>query len=162
MYVLDANVFITASRSYYSFDFAKKFWDFLVEKAKENIVGSVDKVHQELKKGDDELKKWADADFKKYFYSTKSNDILSEYKKLVSEVNNSSQYIDKAKEEFAQEDNADAWVIAYALARDYKVVTLEKSKPASTKKVYMPDVCMRFNVEFLDTFQLLKYLGFEF
>ena len=42
-YILDANVFIEAARRYYSFDFGSKFWDFLIEKAQNGILFSINK-----------------------------------------------------------------------------------------------------------------------
>jgi len=56
-YVLDTNVFIDASRSYYSFEFGSKFWDFLIDNARNNKIISIDKVYDEIKQGDDNLSK---------------------------------------------------------------------------------------------------------
>jgi hypothetical protein len=68
LYLLDANIFITAARNFYNFDFGYNFWDFLVQKAKNNEVASIDKVFDEIKNGDDdELKSWAKTNFSDYF-----------------------------------------------------------------------------------------------
>lgn len=55
-YLLDSNTFMTAARSYYSFDFGTRFWDFLVLEAQKNNIFSIDKVLDEIKKGNDKLK----------------------------------------------------------------------------------------------------------
>lgn len=44
VYVLDANVFIEASRHYYSFDLVPKFWETLVHYASNRQVVSIDRV----------------------------------------------------------------------------------------------------------------------
>ena len=58
-YVLDTNVFIEAKDSYYMFDFCPAFWDWLARQNGEGVVYSVQKVYEELEKGDDDLLKWA-------------------------------------------------------------------------------------------------------
>jgi hypothetical protein len=37
-YLIDSNVFITASRGFYSFAFGSAFWDFLLQEAQNNRV----------------------------------------------------------------------------------------------------------------------------
>lgn len=58
-YLLDANVFIEAKRRYYGFDFCPAFWDWLVRENAAGHVFSIDKVADELVRGDDELSTWA-------------------------------------------------------------------------------------------------------
>ncbi len=50
-YVMDANIFMQASRNYYPLDFAKPFWDGLVNFAKGGRIMSIDKVYDEIMKG---------------------------------------------------------------------------------------------------------------
>lgn len=78
-YVLDSNTFITPYRNYYSFQFGTKFWDFLLEKAKQGIVASIDKVRDELMNGNDKLKHWALTEFAPYFLNTKTDAVLKKY-----------------------------------------------------------------------------------
>lgn len=57
-YLLDANVFIEAKRRYYAFDLCPGFWDCLVSHHQGDRIQSIDRVKQELERGDD-LLQWA-------------------------------------------------------------------------------------------------------
>ncbi len=163
-YILDANVFITPARTYYSFDFGTKFWDFLLEKASSGIICSIDKVYDEIKEGDknDPLRKWAEQDFEQYFYPTKNNDVIKHYADIVKYVeNNKANYKEEAIKEFLEEKNTDAWVIAFAKYKNLVVVTEEKSNPNSKRKIYIPDVCNHCKVKFIHTLDMLKVLNFR-
>jgi hypothetical protein len=48
---------MTAARTFYSFDFGGKFWDFLIQEAQNGNLASIDKVLKEINKGNDDLKK---------------------------------------------------------------------------------------------------------
>lgn len=50
-YVLDANVFIEAAHRYYAFDLVPRFWDSLLHHAEDGVIGSIDRVKQELDRG---------------------------------------------------------------------------------------------------------------
>jgi hypothetical protein len=58
VYVLDANVFIEAARRYYAFDVAPTFWTGLVHHATQGRIKSIDKIKQELERGNDDLAEW--------------------------------------------------------------------------------------------------------
>ncbi|HOB44367.1 MAG TPA: DUF4411 family protein [Bacillota bacterium] len=59
VYVLDANVFIQAATQYYAFDRVPSFWEGLIWHADNGRVHSIDRVRDELKKGNDDLWSWA-------------------------------------------------------------------------------------------------------
>lgn len=161
-YILDANIFITAARSYYSFDFGNKFWDFLLENAKNGSLCSIDKVLKEIEQGDDKLKNWAITRFNNYFYPTNNDDILTHYSEIVNYVYSlNSHYKEEAINEFLKENNSDSWVIAFAKAKNLIVVTEEKPNPHAKRKIFIPDVCNNFNINYIDTFQMLKELNFK-
>lgn len=137
-YLIDANIFITASRTYYDFDFGNSFWNFLVEQAKNGKLASIDKVLDELNKGDDKLKKWAN--------------------------NQRNQYSQNAIDEFMKENNADTWLVALALTNinKYVIVTFEKENNQIKRKIPIPNVCKAFNIEYYNLFQMLKKMEFKF
>lgn len=58
-YLLDTNVFISAKKLHYGFDFCPAFWDWLVEQNKQGHVFSIEKVGDELQAVADELSEWA-------------------------------------------------------------------------------------------------------
>jgi hypothetical protein len=153
-YVLDANIFIESARRYYSFDFGTKFWDFLKENAENGILCSIDKVFKEIQKGDKK-------DFKEFFLPTDNNNVLINYSKIVNYANNNKQYNQNAIDEFLKEDNADAWIIAFAITKSLTVVTHESYNPDAKKKVLIPNVCKDFNITYKNLFDMLKELNFK-
>lgn len=161
VFVIDSNTFMQAARTYYSFPRALPFWNAMVGYAEQNRIISIDKVFQEIKEGNDELKEWARSEFP-YFDSTKSEDVLKYYAQLANWAQSHSQYLQPAKDEFMEWDNADAWIIAYALANKYTVVTSEKESPGAKSRIPMPNVCRAFNVDFCNIFDMLDTLGFTF
>jgi len=58
-YLLDADVFIQAKNLHYAFDFCPAFWDWLDAANAKHTAFSVEKVHDELLAGDDQLSVWA-------------------------------------------------------------------------------------------------------
>jgi len=161
-YIIDANTFMEAARGYYSFDFAKPFWSKLPIYAANRQILSLDKVLDEINKGDDELKKWANSSFKSYFMDSQTSQVIQVYADLVNWADGQRQYHQTAKDQFMEDDNADAWIIAFAKAHNCILITDEKSNPASQKRVLIPDVCDAFRVPYTDVFSMLRSLGFSF
>ena len=159
-YILDTGVFIQAKRSYYAFDLAPKFWESLIYHADNGQVYSIDKVKQELEKGKDDLTEWAISHFDYAFASTDESDAIQAYRDVIAWVNAQDQFLDYAKTEFA--DCADGWLIAYAKAKSNIVVTEERYEPARRNKIKIPNVCEALNVEYIDTFEMLRRLGVRF
>ncbi|WP_010191743.1 DUF4411 family protein [Bacillus sp. m3-13] len=159
MYILDANVFISAHRQYYSFDFAPSFWEALEKSAQRSVICSIDKIKEELMcaKEPDELHEWSGNSFREYFEDTDSDDVLDAYAELQVWANSSDHFLPEAKSEFAS--NADAWLIAYAKARGGTLVTHEANNPAKRNRILIPVACENFNVPYVNTFDMLRELG---
>ncbi len=160
-YVLAANVFMTAARDYYSFDFGNTFWNFLLENAKKGVLCSIDKVLEDIERGNDKLKEWAKNEFKNFFYATNNNEVLSHCKEIVNHVQKNQNYLDKAIVDFLREDNSDAFVIAFAKSMNIIVVTNESYNPQAKRKVLIPVVCKDFRIETINIFGMLKNLNFK-
>lgn len=160
-FLLDASVFIEANRRYYSFDIAPSFWELLVSLGKNEKIISIDKIKVELDKGNktDELKIWANTEFKDYFMSSDDVNVFSAYGEIIKFVQNQSQFRDYAKAEFA--DVADSWLIAYALAYDHTIVTQEEFVRDVQRRVPIPNVCKVFDIPYATTFDMLRYLKAE-
>ncbi len=161
-YLIDANVFMEASRRYYQFRFAAKFWDELVNYAEEEKIVSIDRVFQEIKAGEDDLKQWAKEYFRNAFDTTRCDEVLSAYQKVIQWADSESKYTQIAKDKFMEETNADAWICAYAMAYDCIVVTHEAFNASIKKQIKVPNVCDAFNIEWIDTFDMLNIFGFSF
>ena len=74
-------------------------------------------------------------------------------------ANTSEQYSENAKDEFMAANRADAWLIAHALANELIVVTEERHNADIQRRIHIPNVCAVFNVEWVDTFQMLRDLN---
>jgi len=158
VYVLDANVFMQAARSYHAFDLGSKFWDILIEHADHGEIESIDRVlKQELDKGKDDLARWANDSFSHAFCSTDEDDVIESYGRVMTWVQGQAQYTDPAKAEFA--DVPDGWLVAYALAKRRTIVTHEALAADSKKKVKIPNACEAFQIRYIDTFAMLRELG---
>ncbi len=160
VYLLDANVFIEAARRYYAFDLAPKFWDSLIQKASRGVIESIDRVKQELAKGHDELADWINGDFDQAFCSTNDTVVFECYAKLVTWVQSQGQFTEAAKADFAS--GADGWLVAYAMARERVVVTHEVPSADIKRKVPIPNMCDAFELEYIDTFKMMRDLGVRF
>ena len=78
----------------------------------------------------------------------------------MQKVNSNSQYFAYAKSKFAS--SADGWVAAYAYTIGATVVTQEVFKPDIKKRVPLPNVCDDLEVEYMNTFELLRELDVVF
>ncbi len=58
VYLLDANVLISAARLSYAFDIVPGFWNTLVQQASYGKIISIDRVCDKINRGDDELVTW--------------------------------------------------------------------------------------------------------
>lgn len=58
-YLLDANVFMTAARLHYGFDFCPAFWDWIVKEYQAGHIFCIQRVRDELLAGSDSLAEWA-------------------------------------------------------------------------------------------------------
>ena len=155
-FVLDANVFIEAHRRYYTFDICPGFWNVILEKGPDRLI-SIDKVKDELLKGDDELEDWVKTKIvDTHFASTDGEEVTDCYTDVMKKVKANHHYLPRAKSEFAK--SADGWIAAYAYTTGAKVVTHEVFDPKIKKRVKLPNVCHELGVDTVDTFALLREL----
>ena len=161
-FVLDTNVFIEAARRYYAFDIAPAFWGELGRQAGTGKLLSIDRVKDELARGNDDLAQWANGQFHPYFASTADRDVLRAYGEIMRWVDQQAQLSQQAKADFARAENADVWVVAYAMAKGCVVVTHEQYNPDIQRKIPIPNVCKAFGVPYVDTFEMLRRLGVTF
>lgn len=165
-YALDADVLMQAARNYYAFDIAPGFWEALVQHAQSGSIISIDRVKAEIDQGNDQLKDWANKDFHHWFDSTNQDDVVEAYGKVMNWAYSQPQFMDAAKNEFAQQDNADPWLISYTVAYNENelsnklfVVTQETFDPNVKRRIKIPNACRAFNIEHVDVFQMLRALG---
>lgn len=160
-YLLDANVFIEAKNRYYGLDICPGFWHSLISQHECERVFSIDRIRSELAQQDDELKQWLAAEApKSFFKKTEDQRVIDEFQKMVTWVFDQSTLTDPGKSEFASV--ADGWLIAYASVNHLTVVTHEVYAPEARRRVPIPNVCVEFDVAYVDTFTMLRDLGEKF
>jgi len=160
-FVLDANVFIQAHRSYYAFDTCPGFWDALVRQHDAKRLCSIDRIRDELLEIDDKLQAWVrDTAPDTFFKGTADKRVVDAYREIANWVQNEPQFTSDAKAQFLA--GADGWLVAFAKAYGMVVVTHEALAPDAITRVPLPNVCIEFGVDYCNTFELLKDLGEQF
>ena len=167
LYILDANVFIQAYKEYYAFEIAPGFWNSLITYSKKGILKILDKVYNEIiyhykeKEEQDELQKWIQKNFVESILSSNEIDIIKNFRRLQLYVMESNKFSSPAKREFANVKVADGWLIAYAMSYEgITIVTEEKHRKdvGTLGKVPIPNICNEFEINWMDTFDMLKKL----
>ena len=150
-YLLDANVFIQAKNLHYGFDFCPAFWDWIIERNREEAVFSIDKVADELAGHADKLSEWAQTQAARLFLSTDSTVALQFGR--VSQWVTTQGYEPAAISTFLQV--ADYYLIAHGLAGHHVVVTHEIPSD-SKRKIKIPNVCIGLGVKFMTPYEMLR------
>lgn len=155
-YLLDSNIFIEASKKYYAFDLVPTFWERIMEKATDGSVITIDRVLDEVLRGEDEVAEWCHANTHNWCMSTNVTEIGNEYKKVMQRVYEEEQFKPEQKTRFA--GGADGWLIAYAIINDCCLVTQE-TYDENTTKVKIPNVCRFFGTEYVDIYGMMRELN---
>lgn len=160
LYLLDANVLITAHNTYYPIDQVPEFWEWLAYQGTLGHVKMVEEIIDEIKGGkdDDPLAKWV----KQPEYAVALALDEAAVPALVQRAVEEGYAVDLTDDEI-EYIGRDAFLIAYALAAPARtIVTTEVSKPGRQRhKRHLPDVCRTFDLPCLNTFQLIRTLGFK-
>ncbi len=147
-YLLDANFFITPSRTIFSMDICLGFWAKIRQLAYEGKIFTLDKVKEEIFVNDDDLKRWMEENLSESFYlSTQDKGVMLQLQRIV-EREKQSDYTQKAKKKFLRLDKADIYLVSYALAypAEWCVVSYERPAPTKQGEIKLPDICSQFNV----------------
>ena len=156
-YLLDTNTLISAHRQYYPFDFCPGFWAWLEQKHNQKRIFSVDAVYAELRRGDDELSRWAEAMNSRGFFLAASNLDIAPGVRQLTKWASDSDFTPDARHEF--NDSTDLILIAYANTQVYTVVTDEKPEPHRRNKVKIPDACSALQLQCINLFDLMRAEG---
>jgi hypothetical protein len=158
LYLLDANVLISAHEDYYGIDQVPQFWDWLLKVAKAGQAKMPFEIHQEIAISGGPLCSWITV------AATKKALVLDEEvdQDLVEKVLNEG-YGPNLNDGELEKVGQDPFLIAYALAEaDRIVVTKEVSRPSkqrANRKV--PDVCSELGVTWMKDFDFFKVLNFK-
>jgi len=165
-YCLDANVFVQAHRLYYAFDIAPSFWTALTQWGQSQVICSPRAVYDELTGNDDPLGRWCKNEGAVLFLEP-DEQTYDRFRVIADWVQ--ARYQPQLVQPFLA--GADPWVIAHAAAHNLTVVTMEglrqespdpKTGKIGGKKIQIPNVCRHFGIPTIDTFEMLRRLGFRF
>lgn len=160
-YLLDSNVLIEAHRRYYGFDLCPGFWDSIVWLHGQNHLLSLDKVREELEHEQDALIRWATSVMPPSgFAASNEREVLSWFGEIQVWAQAQSQFTPSAKQEFTTV--ADAWLVAYAKAHCLVLVTHDEYRPDVKKRIPIPNVCRAFDVQHVNTFEMLRALAVRY
>jgi len=159
-FLFDANVFIQAKNFYYAFDICPGFWGWMDYVGSKGDVGSVVPVCDELRKGNDDLAKWAEARRKMAWFLKVDDADTQKAMSVVAAHVASSGYRPEAQVKFLQ--GADPWLIAKASAIGARVITHEQPAPAAKVRVPIPDVCTALGVTWGQPYDVLRNLAASF
>jgi hypothetical protein len=161
LYLLDANVLITANNSYYAIDQVPEFWEWIAHQGTNGRIKMPLEIIEEVKAGRKEkdlLIDWIKDDGNHDALLLKEDvDPV-----LVQDVVNNGYANDLTDDEIEQLGR-DPFLVAYAMAgNDRCVVTTEVSKPSKIRQNRkVPDVCSSLSVRWCNTFELTRALGFR-
>lgn len=159
MYLLDANVFITAKNAYYGMDFAPGFWSWLSDAHDVGKVYTVQAVRDELVGSEDELAEWIKQQ-PKTFFETPGSEAIEKMAELSGWCTSEARYTQAARTTFLS--SADFFLVAQAAALGFTVVTHERSEPESKKIVKIPDACLALGVPYMSPWKMLRDEGAKF
>jgi hypothetical protein len=164
LYLLDANVLITAHTLYYPVDSVPEFWSWLAHKGNLGQLKIPLENFEEVKDGSTDEEKdllfgWLKSE------GIETAIVLDEEvdQTLVQKVLNTGYASDLTEDEILQ-IGRDPFLIAYALKSPNNrcVVTTEVSKPTRQRQNrHIPDVCAAVGVQCCHTFKMNKELGFK-
>ncbi|MDA8030475.1 MAG: DUF4411 family protein [Pirellulales bacterium] len=155
-YLLDANVFMTASDSHYDFDVCPAFWDWLAVQNTAGKVFSIARVKQELVAKQVRVSRWAQSLGSEFFLDP-SEDWQPALDQVATWVR-SQNYQRSSVEKFLKMEEtspADYYLIAHALHGGFLVVTHEVRANSPTK-IKIPNVCDGVSVKVISPYQMLR------
>lgn len=159
LYLLDANILITANASYYPIERVPEFWDWLRHQANSGYVKIPLEIMDEIKAGrdDDPLIAWVSEAEDELHLDEDADEGLV---RRVIEQGYAPDLTDIEVEGLGR----DPFLIAYGLVNGGErcVVTTEVSKPSRQRQNRkIPDVCNGLAVGCCGPFELNRALGFS-
>lgn len=163
-FLIDANSFMTPYQNFYPFDITPGFWEQLKKALLDESVSILDVVKAEINKGGDELTNWVAAISDLKTLDRRDQNILAKYGAVLSYLQNSPLYNDKALRAWSDGNVADPWLIATAAAKGYTIITFEQSagkisekNPSGRPKI--PDIAREFNVKCEDLYYFMRKMN---
>ncbi len=161
LYLLDANILITASNNYYPLDRVPEFWSWLQHQGTGGHVKIPLEIMEEIEEGrdDDPLRAWISSDENKQALLLPETVDAALVQRVVA-----TGYAPDLTDDEIDKIARDPFLIAYALVDTVErcVVTTEVSRPSAQRQNRkVPDVCAAVGVRCVGPFDLNKDLGFR-
>lgn len=163
IYLVDANVLITANNFYYPIDRVPEYWEWLAYMGSQGHVKMPFEIFEEVKDGPDDAEKdllfaWLQEDANKkalLLDEMVDPDLLQ---RVIAEG-----YASDLTDDEVEQIGRDPFLIAYALAsKDRCVVTVETSAPKKQRQNRkVPDVCKAMGANSCNPFEFNRKLGFR-
>lgn len=166
LYILDTNILVYPNRISHPMDIYPSYWDKMSALLKLENITSIDKVKNEIYTHEDDLTNWCKLNTEKLFWASSIN-CIAEYAEIQNWAQN-KKYNERALIEFADSKNADPFLIAYALNKkrneniEAVIVTLEVSAPESKKSIKIPDICLDFDIRFINNNDFFREIKASF
>ncbi len=156
MFLIDANVLITAHKLYYEFGRVDEFWEWVLYQSENGTVKVPLEILKEIEIGNDKLSAWGSLNKDKLILDEHVDYTLLE--KVYSEG-----YAPDLKSKDHSAIGADAYLIGYALSQlEYRtIVTLEKKSKKNRQNRSIPSVCTDLGVRYCDPFVFGRKLNFS-
>src|SRR5690606_14649823 len=134
-------------------------WRWLDDSHAARVICSIDKVRDELLKGDedDHLAQWAKTKQEAGFFLD-TRGLMAKFGEVSSwAMLRRPSYRPAGVQKFVRADAADAWLVAFAAsaAHEYAIVTNEVGAPEGRRDVKLPDAAAAFGVPTIRLFDLL-------
>jgi hypothetical protein len=150
-YLLDTNVFVSARRLHYGFDFCPAFWDWIDGAAARGTVASIEAVYDEIIEYGDELSDWARG--RRALFRPVTAAEVGAVAAVNRWANDSPDYDAAAKLEFAAV--ADSFLVGQAFAGGHTIVTHEAIRD-TRKKIPIPNAAAAHGVACVLPFHMLR------
>lgn len=159
--LIDANVFIRGGRDYYRFQTFPGFWEWLANAIAIGAVVLLPEVLGELKPRSPEFTSWLKEHGKASYPPATQMSVALAYAE-VNRVLRAPELGPGAVVKFKR--GADYHLVAWGLAGNHRVVTLEESaKPnRQPRAVKIPDICRELSIQCINPFQMLSDHGARF
>jgi hypothetical protein len=161
LYLLDANILITAANTYYGINQVPEFWTWLLHQGESGVIKMPLEMYEEVLEGrkeGDELLAWVKNDVHRAALVFDEACKVELVQRVVKEG-----YADDLTDDEVEKIGRDPFLISYGLVRpEHCIVTTEISKPSKQRhNRHVPDVCATLNVNCCGPWDLNRKLGFK-
>ena len=157
LYLVDANVLIRAHEDYYPLDRVPQFWEWLAQQALADRIKMPFEIHNEIAVSTGPLKDWiCSQEIRQALILEEEAD--ADVVDRVLREGYGENLTDSELEQIGQ----DAFLIAYALAAQDRVVVTKETRRPRAQRVNrkIPDVCDALDVHPMSDFELYRTLRF--